>query len=58
MSAHEEQAHFQGDLDGADETVTQQQQQQQSEIRGEDAAFEGINFWVSLNSMEKEDRRD
>lgn len=57
MSAHEEQAHFQGDLDGADETVTQQQQQR-SGIRGEDATFEGINFWVSLNSQEQEDRRD
>lgn len=55
MSAHEEQADFQGDLDGADETVTQQQR---LGLKGEDATFEGINFWVSLNSQEQEDRRD
>lgn len=40
------------------ESVTQQQQQQQLGIIGEDEAFEGINFWVSLNSQEKENRRD
>lgn len=55
MSAHEEQARFQGDLDGGEEAVTQWWR---SGIRGEDAAFEGINSWVSLNSQEQEDRRD